>query len=164
MARPISKIAKPVVTKEENQELQLTQLKEELAMHAQSIRQSVKLLDELHQAGVLETVQSMVQSKEKMAGIAIKQLVKPNITKSINNVMALTDALSELEPEMTKKLVASVTHGLQKAEEASAKENKVGMFDLFKALQDPDINRAICFGLNMLKGVGESLKEQEKEK
>ncbi|MCR8979795.1 DUF1641 domain-containing protein [Brevibacillus laterosporus] len=164
MAKPITKIAEPPVTKEEDQELHLTQLKEEIAMHAESIRQSVKLLDELHQAGVLETMQSMVQSKEKMAGIAVKQLVKPNVTKSINNVMALTEVLAQIEPEMTKKLVSSLTHGLQKAEEASAKESKIGMFDLFRALQDPDINRAISFGLHMLKGIGENLGEQEKQK
>ncbi|MED1663834.1 DUF1641 domain-containing protein [Brevibacillus laterosporus] len=164
MAKPITKIAEPPVTKEEDQELHLTQLKEEIAMHAESIRQSVKLLDELHQAGVLETMQSMVQSKEKMAGIAVKQLVKPNVTKSINNVMALTEVLAQIEPEMTKKLVSSLTHGLQKAEEAIAKESKIGMFDLFRALQDPDINRAISFGLHMLKGIGENLGEQEKQK
>ncbi|MBG9798511.1 DUF1641 domain-containing protein [Brevibacillus laterosporus] len=164
MAKPITKIAEPTVIKEEHQELHLTQLKEEIAMHAESIRQSVKLLDELHQAGVLETMQSMVLSKEKMAGIAVKQLVKPNVTKSINNVMALTEALAQIEPEMTKKLVSSLTHGLQKAEEASAKESKIGMFDLFRALQDPDINRAISFGLHMLKGIGENLGEQEKQK
>ncbi|MFP3380752.1 DUF1641 domain-containing protein, partial [Bacillus sp. SIMBA_069] len=73
--------------------------------------------------------------------------------------MAAAGGLAELEPEMTQKLMKGVSKGLQKADEGLHSGQKVGIMDLMKALSDPDINRAIGFGINLLKGVGEGLKE-----
>lgn len=37
---------------------------------------------------------------------------------------------------------------------------KIGMLDLVKVLNDPDINRAIGFGIHFMKGLGKGLKEE----
>jgi uncharacterized protein YjgD (DUF1641 family) len=60
---------------------------------------------------------------------------------------------------MTKKLMGGLTAGLKKADEALQSGAKIGIFDLMKVLSDPDINRAMAFGINLLKGVGEGLKD-----
>ncbi|MDA5110633.1 MULTISPECIES: DUF1641 domain-containing protein [Brevibacillus] len=159
MAKPTTKIVRPVLTEAEKQAQALEQVKQDAAQHAEGIREALKLLQELHDSGILEALKSLLEAKEKVAKIAVGQLLRPPVTNSINNAMAVAEALSEIEPDMTKKLVGSLVQGLQQAKEGLEQDSKVGLFDLVRALQDPDINRAIGFGLNLLKGMGQGLKE-----
>ena len=159
MAKPIVNIVKPVQSEEEKNAQKLEQIKKEAAVNAQGILDTIKLLQELHDSGILDAVSALLEAKEKVAKIAVGQLLRPPVTNAINNAMALAEAASDVDPEMTKKLVASLGNGLKKAEEALQKEEKVGLLDLYKALNDPDINRAIGFGINLLKGLGEGLKK-----
>ena len=54
--------------------------------------------------------------------------------------------------------MGSVAKGLEKAEQGLQTDSTTSVLDIMKALKDPDMNRAITFGLNLLKGVGEELK------
>lgn len=159
MAKAIVNIKKPVLSEEEKKTKKLDQLKTELAQNADGISDTLKLLQELHDSGILEAVQALVEAKEKVSKIALGQLTRPPVTNTINNAMAMAEAVSDIDPAMTKKLVSSLSNGLQKAEEGLQKNEKVGLLDLYKAMNDPDINRAIGFGLNLLKGLGEGLKK-----
>ena len=76
----------------------------------------------------------------------------------VNNAMAAGGVLTQLDPETTKKLMGSVAKGLEKAEQGLQADSTTSVLDIMKALKDPDMNRAITFGLNLLKGVGEGLK------
>ncbi|MFC4769765.1 DUF1641 domain-containing protein [Effusibacillus consociatus] len=159
MAKPITKIAPVVLTEKEKEEQSLEKVVQDVARNAEGIQETLKLLQELHDSGILEALNAAIESKEQIAKIAVGQLLRPPVTNMINNAMATAGALAELDPEMTKKLVSSLTKGLQKAEEGLENNSRVGVFDLVKALKDPDINRAIGFGLNLLKGIGEGLKQ-----
>ncbi|USG63375.1 DUF1641 domain-containing protein [Brevibacillus ruminantium] len=159
MAKPTTKIAQPVLTEEEKRTKALDEVLGDTAASADGIRETLRLLQELHESGILSAVLSLVQAKEEVAKIAVGQLLRPSLTNSINNAMAAAEGLSEIEPEMTKKLVGSLAEGLKQAEEGLRQDQKIGVFDLFKALQDPDINRAIGFSLNLLKGMGQGLKK-----
>lgn len=159
MAKPIVNIVKPVLTEEEKNEKKLEQIKTEAAVNADGILDTIKLLQELHDSGILEAAKALLEAKEKVAKIAVGQLLRPPVTNAINNAMAVAEAASDLNPEMTKKLMSSLSNGLQKAEEGLQKGEKVGLLDLYKALNDPDVNRAIGFGINLLKGLGEGLKK-----
>jgi uncharacterized protein YjgD (DUF1641 family) len=159
MAKPITNIAKSAPTEEEKREKTLETVIEDIAQNADSIRQTIKLLQELHDSGILGALNAIIEAREEVAKILMGQMVRPPVTNMINNAMAVAGALTEIDPDMTKKLMGSVTKGLQKAEEGLRSNEKVGLFELIKALRDPDINRAIGFGLNFLKGIGEGLKE-----
>ena len=159
MAKPIVNIVKPVQSEEERNAQNLEQIKTEAAVNAQGIVDAIKLLQELHNSGILDAISALLEAKEKVAKIAVNQLLRPPVTNAINNAMALAEAASDVNPEMTKKLVASLGNGLKKAEEGLQKGEKVGLLDLYRALNDPDINRAIGFGINLLKGLGEGLKK-----
>ncbi|KSU83516.1 DUF1641 domain-containing protein [Fictibacillus enclensis] len=157
MAQPITKIVHPARTEKELQEQSLEAILTDLAKSGDGIREMIKLFNELHESGILGSVNGLVEAKEKVAGIAVEQLLRPQITNAINNMMAAAGALSDTNPDMTKKLMGALGNGLEKAEKGLEANEKVGVFDLMKALKDPDINRAIGFGLNLLKGVGEGL-------
>ncbi len=159
MAKPIQTIKKIELTEEQKKAQSLENLLSEVAQNKDSLLETLHLLQELHDSGILEALGSLVKAKESVAKIAVGQLTRPPVTNMINNAMAAGGALTAIDPEMTQKLMASVANGLQKAEQGLQSGEKVGILDLVKVLKDPDINRAIGFGLNLLKGVGEGLKE-----
>lgn len=159
MAKPIRDIKKVELSEENKQTQSLESLLSEVAQNKDSLLETLHLLQELHSSGILEALNSLVQAKEDVAKIAVGQMTREPVTNIINNAMAAGGALTKLNPEMTQKLMGSLTTGLEKAEQGLYSDKKIGVFDLMKALKDPDLNRAIGFGLNLLKGVGKGLKE-----
>ncbi len=159
MAKPITKIAEPVLTEKEKQDQTIEDVMKNLAQNADGIKETIKLLQELHDSGILGVVNGLVEAKEKVAKIAVGQMLRPPVTNMVNNAMAAAGALTELNPEMTKKMIGGVTKGLEKAEEGLRLNKKVGLLDLIKVMKDPDVNRAMGFGINLLKGLGEGLKD-----
>ncbi len=159
MAKPIQIIKKVELSEEEQKKQSLESLLSEVAENKDSLLDTLYLLQELHNSGILEAINSLVKTKEEVAKIAVGQMTREPVTNMINNAMAAGGVLTELDPEMTKKLMGSVKKGLEKAEQGLQSNSKVGILDLMKALKDPDLNRAIGFGLNLLKGIGEGLKK-----
>lgn len=159
MAKPIRDIKKVELSEENKQTQSLESLLSEVAQNKDSLLETLHLLQELHSSGILEALNSLVQAKEDVAKIAVGQMTREPVTNIINNAMAAGGALTKLNPEMTQKLMGSLTTGLEKAEQGLYSDKKIGVLDLMKALKDPDLNRAIGFGLNLLKGVGKGLKE-----
>ncbi|MCQ6280878.1 DUF1641 domain-containing protein [Bacillus sp. EB600] len=159
MAKPIKLIKKVEFTEEQKKSQSLESLISEVAQNKDSLLDTLQLVQELHNSGILEALNSLVKAKEEVAKIAVGQMMREPVANIINNAMAAGGALTALEPETTKKLMGSVAKGLEKAEQGLQSNSKVGILDLLKVLNDPDINRAIGFGLNLLKGIGEGLKE-----
>jgi uncharacterized protein YjgD (DUF1641 family) len=159
MASPISTVQKQELTPEQQSEQMMNQLLATLIENADGLKQTAKLLQELNGSGILPALQSLLQSKEQVATIAVQQLLRPPVTNMINNAMAAAGALSSVEPETTKKLMASLGEGLKKAEEGLANNQTTSVFTLMKVVKDPDINRALTFGLNLLKGLGQGLEK-----
>lgn len=159
MAKPIQTIKKVELTEEQKKAQSLEGLLSEVAQNKDSLLDTLQLLKELHDSGILEAINSLVKAKEEVAKIAVGQMTREPVTNLINNAMAAGGALTSLDPEMTKKLMGGMAKGLEKAEQGLQSNSKVGILDLLKALKDPDLNRAMGFGLNLLKGIGEGLKE-----
>ncbi|MBG9587437.1 DUF1641 domain-containing protein [Cytobacillus firmus] len=159
MAKPISKMSEPFLNEKDIQDQVLEKVIQGVTQNADSIQEIMKLFHELHESGILEAVTCLVEAKEKVAKIAVGQMLRPPVTNAINNGMAAAGVLTELNPEMTKKMMKGLSNGLQKAEEGLQQNQKVGLFDLIKLTKDPDVNRAMGFGINFLKGLGEGMKE-----
>lgn len=73
--------------------------------------------------------------------------------------MGASSGLMKADPEITAKLVNSATAGMNEANEYVKTGKKVSALALIKALNDPDVNRAIGVGLHFLKGMGKALEE-----
>jgi uncharacterized protein YjgD (DUF1641 family) len=159
MAKPITKIDEPILTEKENQDQTIQIVLRDLSQNVDGIKETIKLLQELHDSGILGAITNLIEAKEKVAKIAVGQMLRPPVTNAINNAMAAAGVLTELNPETTQKLVGGLTKGLQKAEEGFRLNKKVGIFDLVKLMRDPDINRVMSFSLDLLKGLGEGLKD-----
>ncbi|MBT2659011.1 DUF1641 domain-containing protein [Bacillus sp. ISL-18] len=159
MAKPIKVIQKTELTEEQKKMHSLENLLSGVAQNEDSLLETLNLMQELHDSGIMDALGSLLKAKEKAAKIAVSQLTRQPVTNMINNAMAAGGILTELDPETTSKLAKSLTAGLKKAEQGLKADSKLGLFDVMKALKDPDINRALGFGFNLLKGMGEGLKE-----
>lgn len=161
MAKPIQTIVKKELTEEQKKLQTLESLLSEVADNKESLVETLHLLKELQDSGILEILSGLLQTKEHTAKIAIDQLSRKPVTNIINNVMAAGGILVEMDPESTSKLAKSLTAGIQKAEQGLQEDTTIGLIDLVKAIKDPEINRALRFGMNLLKGIGEGLKEEQ---
>lgn len=157
MAHPISTLKKREWNEEEKKQQSMTKLTDSLTENEEALQKTMVIVRELHDSGILEAAESMLKAKENIAEVALGQIGRKEMTSLINNVMAAASVLTAIDPEQTKKLLAGVTSGLEEAKENN--HQKVRMFDLMKALKDPDVNRAMNFGLHFLKGLGKGIKE-----
>ncbi|MDR0268232.1 DUF1641 domain-containing protein [Paenibacillus sp.] len=155
MAEPISLIKKRVLSEEELKQQSLNQLKDSVAEHEQAIDKAIDVLNELYGSGILEATESLLKAKAKVAEIALHQAKRPEVTNIINNGIAAAGALSAISPEQTTKMFSGIAKGLEEARKPQ--EKKLTVFSLMGALNDPDVNRAIGFGLQFLKGLGKEL-------
>ena len=160
MAAPIKAIQKQELTEEEQKQQKLEDLKALLANNEEALNQMFNIVGELNDIGMLEAANSMLKAKEPIAKIVLGQVTREPVTNLINNMMGAAGALTELDPELTKKLVSSVLTGMDEGNQHLQSNKKVGILDLMKVLKDPDINRAIGFGLHFLKGMGKGLKNE----
>ncbi|MGE7951991.1 DUF1641 domain-containing protein [Lysinibacillus xylanilyticus] len=158
MAAPITTIKKQQLTEEQLKEEKLDNLKQLLSENEEMVNQVFSIMAELNDIGALEAATKLLEAKEDVAHIALGQLTRKPVTNIINNLMGAAGALTELNPETTTKLMESLNSGLDEANKAVEADEKVSTFKLLKMLKDPDVNRAMNFGVHFLKGLGKGLK------
>lgn len=158
MAAPIQTIKKQQLTDEQLTEQKLENLKQLLSENEETVNQVFTIMAELNDIGALEAASKLLEAKEEVAHIALGQVTRKPVTNIINNLMGAAGALSNMDPETTTKLIESLTTGLDEANKAVDTDEKVSVFKLAKMLNDPDVNRAMNFGIHFLKGLGKGLK------
>ncbi|MEY2366956.1 DUF1641 domain-containing protein [Lysinibacillus capsici] len=159
MAVPITGIKKQQLTEEQLKEQKLDNLKELLSENEEAVNQVFRIMAELNDIGALEAAMKLLEAKEEVAHIALGQLTRKPVTNIINNLMGVAGALTELNPETTTKLIEGLNTGVDEASKALESNEKVSAFKLMKMINDPDVNRALNFGVHFLKGLGKGLKE-----
>lgn len=161
MAQPITMIHKKVLTEEELQQQKLDELKSLLSDNKEALDKLMGIAGELNDMGVLEAAYSMIQAKDQIAKIALGQVTREPVTNLLNVLMGATGAVMSADPQATEKVVKSSIAGLHAGNDYLNGNNKVGVRDFMKAMNDPDINRAVGFGIHFLKGMGKALKNEE---
>ncbi|MGY4796178.1 DUF1641 domain-containing protein [Lysinibacillus fusiformis] len=159
MAVPITGIKKQQLTEEQLKEQKLDNLKKLLSDNEETVNQVFSIMAELNDIGALEAAMKLLEAKEEVAHVALGQLTRKPVTNIINNLMGVAGALTELNPETTTKLIEGLNTGVDEASKALESNEKVSAFKLMKMLNDPDVNRALNFGVHFLKGLGKGLKE-----
>ncbi|HEY4531730.1 MAG TPA: DUF1641 domain-containing protein [Kurthia sp.] len=158
MATPINSIRKNVLTDEQITEQKLDSLKQLVSENDSAVQQILKLVGELDSIGALEAANKMLEAKEEVANIALGQLTSKPVTNMINNMMGAAGALASLDPAVTEKLVGGLMSGVDEANKAVTENDKISTFQLVRMMKDPDVNRAMNFGIHFLKGLGSNLK------
>ncbi|MCT6924157.1 DUF1641 domain-containing protein [Metasolibacillus sp.] len=158
VAKLISTIKKEELTTEQLQAQKLEDLKQLVANNEDAVKQIFTILTELNDIGALEAASKLIEAKEEVAHIALGQLTRKPITNIMNNLMGVAGALSDMDPATTAKLIDALNSGLDEGNKAVEADEKIGVLQLMKQLKDPDVNRAVNFGVHFLKGLGKGLK------
>ncbi|ANU10927.1 hypothetical protein BBH88_11725 [Planococcus antarcticus DSM 14505] len=157
MASPITQIKRKEWTTEEIRQQKLYELETLIAEQDQALNKLLAITGDLDDAGVLDAILAMVKAKEGIAEVVMGQATRVPVTNLINNMMGAAAALTAIDPASTEKLASSMVKGLNEAESQNHNGKKLGVFQMVRAFRDPDVNRAIKFGLNFLKGMGKGL-------
>lgn len=157
MAVPITSIKRNEQTPQEIKQNKLEELQTLIVEQDRALSKILEITGELDSAGVFDALKAMVKAKDDIAKIAVDQASRDPVTNIINHVLNASSVISSINPDVTAKLAASVKSGLNEAELYSGNGQKVSIFQLMTALNDPDTNRAVKFGLDFLKGVGKGL-------
>jgi uncharacterized protein YjgD (DUF1641 family) len=157
MAIPITSINKKKLSPEEIKQKKLEELQSLIAEQDQALNKILEITGELDGAGIFDALKAMVKAKDDIAKIAVDQASRDPVTNIINHVINASGVIASIDPDVTAKLGASVKSGLNEAELYRGNGQKVSIFQLMTALNDPDMNRAVKFGLNFLKGMGKEL-------
>ncbi|MGN7474059.1 DUF1641 domain-containing protein [Bacillus velezensis] len=163
MASPITEIQKETKTEEQLKAEKLEELKTLLAENEEAVAKTMSIMTELNSLGIFDAAGYMLQAKEEIAKIALGQISREPVTNLLNTMMAAGGALSKADPEFMGRLLESAMAGTDQAQRFLKEDRKVSMFELMKAVGDPDINRALGFGLQFLKGMGKELRETPSE-
>ena len=161
MAQPITEIQKQQLTEEQEKQQKLEKLTTLLANNEEALDKVLAIMSELNHIGVLEAANSALQAKEDIAKIALEQVTREPVTNLINTLMGVAGAFTNTNPELTTKLVNSAIKGMDEAHDYLQTNQQIRVVDLLKSLKDPDVNRALGFGLHFLKGMGKELKNEE---
>lgn len=159
MATPITKIKKEVLTDEQIAAQKLEELKTLVTDNEQAVAQIFSIMAELNDFGALEAVTKMLQAKEEIAHIALGQMTRETVTNMMNVMLGAAGALTQMDAQMVAKLMTSLNSGLDEAKVAVEADEKMSIFKLMKIMNDPDVNRAMNFGVHFLKGLGKGLNE-----
>ncbi|MGF9964786.1 DUF1641 domain-containing protein [Bacillus rhizoplanae] len=160
MAKEITMIQKTVLTEEQKKQQLSEELLQQVGENQEAIEETIHLLAQLQKAGILDAAVSLLAAKEDVSKIAIEQLNREPVKNALNNMMGAGEALSSVNPEMTKQIAGSLATGLQYATDQLKQEKQTKILDFFKILKDPDVNRAITFGFNFLKAFGKELEQK----
>jgi uncharacterized protein YjgD (DUF1641 family) len=157
LAKAITNITRHVPTAEE----QLGRAKEEILEAAAKNKESILLLldvvNDLKQAGVLEMAHAFISNRHQIGVNGINQLNKSGTQNLIKNSIGAVQFLAKLEPDKLELLLDALASGADNAIQKSGKTEKVGVFGMLKAMGNSDIQAALGFLLNFLRGVGKHM-------
>lgn len=157
MAAPITEIHNPI-TEEDIKLQKIEELKMLVTENEEVLNSLFDILGELNDSGVLDAATSMLRGKEQIAKVALGQVTREPVTNLINTLMGATGALMKADTDQVTKLLNSALAGIDEGSKFIETDKKIGVMNLVKVLNDPDINRAIGFGVHFLKGMGKELK------
>lgn len=163
MAEPITNIHRKQLTEQEEVQLKWDNLKQRFSQNEASLNKVLDIIEELNEAGMLEAVEAMLLAKEDITKITLDQVSREPVMNLLNIIIGATSSLMATDPEKAKNVIDSAMKGLDSGHEFVETEQKVKLFDLMRMLNDPDINRAIGFGIHFLKGMGQQLSERSDE-
>ncbi|MCM3715286.1 DUF1641 domain-containing protein [Halalkalibacter oceani] len=159
MARKIEQIDKRVPDQVEVNAEALKMLTERIAENERSITVLIEIVEELHEAGILDALKGLLKTRDKVGALAIQQLNQPGAHHMIKNGMSLLQTASQIEPEHLTRIMNGMTKGLQAMAENNSNE-PLSMWQMMKMMRDPHVNASLQTMLGFMQGMGQELNKR----
>ncbi|WLV24410.1 DUF1641 domain-containing protein [Aciduricibacillus chroicocephali] len=163
MAKPITNIeADPNVQQEEViQDLEM--LIQQVAENRKAIQESLAILTELQEVGILDALKAILSKRNEIGSIAMGQVNQPGAHHFIKNGLSILALLASIEPNQLQPIFGGLAGGLERATEQQGKKESGGVWGFYKAMKDPNVNASIQMLIRFLEGMGKHLNESANE-
>lgn len=161
MARAIHEIADTQLDPKLQQATAMGGLLQNLVNDTDAVKELLKTIRLLHEKDVLNIVNALLEQGSGIMKIVVDQAGKPEYAGGLKNGMALAQLLGTMDT----RAVSTMVHALGKAQQQATAEGAEGatqirgVFGLLGALRDPDVSAGMSFMMQILKSVGQGLRE-----
>jgi uncharacterized protein YjgD (DUF1641 family) len=162
MAKAITHIQRKTLTEEEKRKKDLMEVEDALIDNKEAILESLKVMRNMHDRGVLSLLSGLFGQGDKVLDILVRAADKPETSNTLKNLLLMGGILGMINVKQLEPFLLKIDSGIARVAEAGDTQEKTGFFDLAKSLKDPEINRAVTLLLTFLKGMGQETKELER--
>ncbi|MDC3414723.1 DUF1641 domain-containing protein [Aquibacillus sp. 3ASR75-11] len=161
MAKATTQIEKKESNVEEERAEDIAAIMKQIADNREAIQDSLIILQELHQSGVLDMVKGLLRTREKVGVLAMEQINQPGMHNIMRNGMNSIELLASLDPDQLKTVFGGLTQGLQKASESIETNEQMGAWGMLKSMRDPNVKTSLNTMAHFLNGMGEGLNNKK---
>ncbi|WAH41120.1 DUF1641 domain-containing protein [Alicyclobacillus fastidiosus] len=161
MANSITSIVRPVETEAEIEARRLERVRTQTAIDADGIVEGMKLLQAMHDKGLLEILVALFDRGDKVMSKLVDILSTPGATNALQTALAALQGIGKIDGAAVAKSLDGVAAGVDRVANAQLSTKPMSVFELLKQLRDPDVSAALRLGLEFLKGVGNSVRQQD---
>lgn len=156
MAQATKTIIREPVEKEDGRR----ELEAALDQNAEGVAQTLALLQQLQERGVLPLLSALVEQGDDVLKVLLALVKREEYLGGVKNLIAIVQLLTAIPPQTMESMVHGMKSGVHEASQSKPRED-MGIYDLLQGIRDPDVSRAISYGLSFLKGMGKQLGESE---
>jgi uncharacterized protein YjgD (DUF1641 family) len=124
--------------------------------HAAAMLQAWDVLEAAHEAGVLDLLHGMLESKDTIINTLSKYASQPEGVAGIRNLLTAAKILTEVDPEFLERISKVMVSA---KEEHKQERTPPSLFQIAKRANSEDGRRGLSFMTLILSGLGRSLKE-----
>jgi uncharacterized protein YjgD (DUF1641 family) len=123
--------------------------------HAEAVLAAYKLLQEMHDQGVLEIARGMLSARDEIVGALAADASTPQATRAIRNLLFWRRILGGIEPEWFRGIFQAIPEGLELA--TAERKKPESLLRLLRRLTNKDSLRALAAGIDFLQTFGRHL-------
>lgn len=156
MAKPLEFTPRPATPQE--------RLHSEIEDAAPALEESLRLLRELHEHGVLELLVKVVRGGEGLAEGTLNLLGSERMLLGMRNLVELAKVLGAVHPNDVHLLSEGVGAAASQGAQNAAEGLRVTPLEIPRMLLDPDVQLALGAVFGLLKGLGQGMRAAQEER
>lgn len=124
--------------------------------HAEALLDAFDLLEELHQAGALQTLRGTISASDEILEHAVSAAKSPEGTRALRNLLILGQILSSIDPDVLKSIAVAAGETLGSACKTAVEPH--GLLALLSEFRQPELRRSVALINRFLETLGHQLK------
>ncbi|MGG0284244.1 DUF1641 domain-containing protein [Peribacillus butanolivorans] len=155
MAKAIKQIKREFPSKEELQSQTVTEILTSLADNSEAIITLIKIVNQLHEIGVLKALNGLLENRIDVGEIAIQQINQPSMHNTIKNGMNAFKFIGSIPPDQLQTFMEGVSGGLEKSSSSINENEKSSLWKLGNSIRTPEVRQSLSTMIHFLEGMGE---------
>lgn len=163
LAKAIKQINRTIPNPKEEQSQAIEDVVTALANNYEAILATIGIVKQLHDIGVLNALNALLEKRTDVGEIAIQQLNQPAMYNTIKNGMSAFKFLGQINPSQLQTVLDGVSHGLEKSAESIEKNENTSLWKLGNSIRHSEVRASLAMMLGFLEGMGEVFQDDKRE-